>query len=135
MKQRGLALQTVMKSCLNNDMAIYKGLRNCVCKELRNAKAEYYISVITEGRGNCSAMWKQINSLIKPLGKSITRICELKIGNQSSSDSKLLMYSITFLFPLSRNSPITLKFTIWSYLTQIMYLIMSLHYSKQISNY
>ena len=32
-------------------------------------------------------MWKRINSLIKPLGKS-TIICELKIGNQLVSDSK-----------------------------------------------
>ena len=37
-----------------------KGPRNCVTKELRNAKAEYYISVVTEPRGNCSAVWNQI---------------------------------------------------------------------------
>ena len=86
MKQRDLALKTALKSSLNTDMALFKGLRNRVTKELRNAKAEYYISAITNARGNSASIWKQINSLIKPSKKEI--ISELKINNNIISESE-----------------------------------------------
>lgn len=56
-----------MRSCSNTDMALCKGLRNHVCKELRNAKAQYYIS-LSQRQEEIITMWKQINSMIKPCG-------------------------------------------------------------------
>ena len=61
-----LALKAALKSRTNTAMALYKGLRNPVIKELRTAKSTHYIAIITEAKGNNSLIWKQINSLIKP---------------------------------------------------------------------
>lgn len=87
MKRRDFALKTFLKSRSSTDMVLYKGLRNRVIKELRNAKATYYISVIREAKGNNNLIWKQINSLIKPEGVTRSMIQALKVGDQLIMDS------------------------------------------------
>lgn len=69
MKQRDQILKQAIKSKLNTDMVLYKSLRNCVIKDMRLAKSNFYITAITEERGNPSVMWKTINNIVKPKGK------------------------------------------------------------------
>lgn len=69
MKQRDQILKQAIKSKLNTDMVLYKSLRNCVIKDMRLAKSNFYITAITEARGNPSVMWKTINNIVKPKGK------------------------------------------------------------------
>lgn len=86
MKERDMALKKSLKSKSNTDINIYKSLRNRVTKNLRNAKIEYYISTITEAKGNPSILWKQINSIVKP--QNTTTMIELKIGDHQIRDIK-----------------------------------------------
>jgi len=64
---------------------LFKGFRNQVVKELRNLKANYYMKILTEAKGNCKAIWKQINSLIKP-NANINNSYELKCEGKNISD-------------------------------------------------
>ena len=97
MKKRDLALKESLKSHTGTAVALYKGLRNQVTKELRKAKSAYYITVITEAKGNSSLIWKQINSLIKP---QITKntVKELKINNQTISESRQIAQALNDYF-------------------------------------
>ena len=97
MKKRDLALKESLKSHTGTAVALYKGLRNQVTKELRKAKSAYYINVITEAKGNSSLIWKQINSLIKP---QITKntVKELKINNQTISESRQIAQALNDYF-------------------------------------
>lgn len=55
--------KAAIKCPLDNDMIVLK-IKNGVAKDLRNAKAEYYISVIRDIKTHYSAICKQMNSLI-----------------------------------------------------------------------
>jgi len=64
---------------------LFKGFRNQVVKELRNLKTNYYMKILTETKGNCKAIWKQINSLIKP-NANINNSNKLKGEGKNISD-------------------------------------------------
>ena len=114
MKQRDLALKAYLKNRTNTAQAIYKGLRNRVTKEPRAAKATYYVTLLTEAKGNSSFIWKQIKSLIKPQRvQSIVQ--ELKIGDQTLTDSGTIAQTLKDYFVGSvEDTARTFKTSVWS---------------------
>ena len=65
MKQRDLALKAALKSKLPHDKRKFQNLRNKVVKELRQAKANYFIKLIEDSKGNSTLIWKNIDKIIK----------------------------------------------------------------------
>lgn len=97
MKERDLALKKSVKTKLSSDINIFKSLRNQITKNIRKAKAEYYITTITEAKGSPLIMWKQINGIVKPSGKS-KNIHELRIGGRQIRDSKQIALEFNTFF-------------------------------------
>lgn len=63
MKKRDLALKKSIKTKLQTDILVFKGLRNKVISELRKAKSSYFMQLFAESHGNSSLIWKHINKL------------------------------------------------------------------------
>ena len=61
LKKRDAALKKSLKSSL--DRLIYKGLRNKVTMQLRKAKANFFLEVIKEAKGNSKLLWRSIDKL------------------------------------------------------------------------
>lgn len=97
MKERDLALKKSVKTKLSNDINIFKSLRNRVTKNIRKAKAEYYITTIIEAKGSPLIMWKQINNIVKPSGKSKI-IHELRNGDKQIRDSQQIALEFNTFF-------------------------------------
>ncbi|KAJ8342373.1 hypothetical protein SKAU_G00323010 [Synaphobranchus kaupii] len=72
MKERDLSLKRALKFKQTNDKRTFIMLRNKVTKDIRNAKANFFISIISEARGNTKLIWKQIQKLCPPLNIPIT---------------------------------------------------------------
>ena len=60
MKERDSALQTAIKSKMSHDRHIFSRLRNKATRELRKAKADFFITIIENAQGNSKAIWSQI---------------------------------------------------------------------------
>ena len=60
MKKRDFALKIALKSKSINDGRVFK-----VVNELRKAKANFFMTIIKEGKGNSKLIWKNINKLTK----------------------------------------------------------------------
>lgn len=97
MKERDLALKKSVKTKLSNDINIFKSLRNRVTKNIRKAKAEYCITTIIEAKGSPLIMWKQINNIVKPSGKSKI-IHELRNGDKQIRDSQQIALEFNTFF-------------------------------------
>lgn len=78
MKQKDVALKKFLKSKLNTDHLKYKQLRNKVTSQLRNAKANFYLNMIKDSKGN-SKLWKTMDKLLGR-GKTCTDQLQLKIN-------------------------------------------------------
>lgn len=63
MKERDSVLKTANKYKINADRHTFVMLRNKVTKEIRKAKAKYFIDVINEAKGNTTAIWKRLKTL------------------------------------------------------------------------
>lgn len=63
MKQHGHALKLALKSHLEHCKHKLTMLKKKVIKELRKAKANFFINIIGENRGNAKLIWKQIKKL------------------------------------------------------------------------
>lgn len=97
MKERDLALKKSVKSKLSSDINIFKSLRNRVIKTIRKAKTDYFIKTITEAKGSPLIMWKQINGIVKPSGKTST-IHELRNGEKQIRDWKQIAQEFNNFF-------------------------------------
>ncbi len=71
MKQRDLALKAALKSKLPHDKRKFQDLRNKVVKELRQAKADYFIKLIDDSKGNSKLIWKNIDKITKKEHKAV----------------------------------------------------------------
>ena len=61
MRERGdRALQTSLKSKRITDRHIFTALRNKVTRELRKAKANYFLEIIVNSKGDSKQIWQQI---------------------------------------------------------------------------
>jgi len=63
MKERDSALKADLKSKLVTDRLKFVGLRNKVTKEIRKAKANFYLNVIDQAKGNTELIWENIKRL------------------------------------------------------------------------
>ncbi len=65
MRQRDHALKIAIKSGLAHDRRTFQHLRNKVVKELRKAKANFFIDLINDAKGNSREVWENINRVRK----------------------------------------------------------------------
>ncbi len=63
MKRRDHALKVWLKTKRISDRQIFTSLRNKVVKELRSAKANFFIKMISDARGNTKEIWSSIKKL------------------------------------------------------------------------
>ncbi len=63
MKKRDLALKTANRSKFSHDRQHFAMLRNKVVKILRKAKADFFLRIINEARGNSKTIWNKLNYL------------------------------------------------------------------------
>ena len=87
MKKRDLALKKSLTTKINTDRLIFTGLRNLVVREQRKAKTGYFTHLITESKGNSTALWKHLNTLSKIKPSQRKAIMELEINGVTSTDS------------------------------------------------
>lgn len=59
-------------------MLIFKGLRNRVISELRQAKPSFYVHLIGNSKGNGKMSWQNINNIIRKESHSYNDV-QLKI--------------------------------------------------------
>lgn len=85
MRTRDSALKKSHKTGLTTDGLIYKGLRNKVTQQLRQAKAMFFLNIIKQAKGNSKQLWQTIDKLT---GKMQTKsgIIELKIDDENHKD-------------------------------------------------
>ena len=78
MKDKDLALKRLLMSNRVNDKRIFVTLRNKSTKEMRKAKANFFISIINEAKGNTKLIWTQIQKLMGSDNLRRSRQLELK---------------------------------------------------------
>lgn len=87
MKKRDFALKTALKSGLRLDRLVFNSLQNKVVQELRKAKAQFFINIINEAKGNSKMIWKTINQLTKKdLKPSDRKALELDICGKLTNE-------------------------------------------------
>lgn len=63
MKERDQALRTFLKTKLTTDRYMFTSIRNRVIKDIRVAKANFFVNLIGEAKGNHKQIWDSINKL------------------------------------------------------------------------
>ena len=58
MKERDYALNIALRFKLDHDRRRFTMLRNKVMKEIRQAKANFFINIIGEAKGNSKLIWE-----------------------------------------------------------------------------
>lgn len=89
MKKRDHSLKIFLKSKNNTDSLIFKSLRNQVLNEMRRARANYYISVLSDAKGNGKKNWKQLHCLLNP-NAGVDFKYELKMSGKAISEPEQL---------------------------------------------
>ena len=85
MRERGdRALQTSLKSKRITDRHIFTALRNKVTREFRKAKANYFLEIIVNSKGDSKQIWQQIKKLIGQ--NNVRKQIELRINDSLSHD-------------------------------------------------
>uniref|UniRef100_A0A672J846 Reverse transcriptase domain-containing protein n=1 Tax=Salarias fasciatus TaxID=181472 RepID=A0A672J846_SALFA len=79
MRRRDYLLKKALKSSTGNDMHLFKDCRNKVVKELRTAKTNFFIDLITQAKGNNHLIWKHINNITRK--EKGYKNYEIKINN------------------------------------------------------
>lgn len=64
LKERDQALKIALKSKRTTDRLKFTSLRNKVTREIRKAKANYFLEIIVNAKGNSKIIWQQIKKLI-----------------------------------------------------------------------
>ena len=59
MRHRDWAHKIAKRSGSQNNLDVYKKLRNSVTEQIRSKKSEHFTSTIEENKGNSSVMWKK----------------------------------------------------------------------------
>lgn len=98
LKQRDAALKKSLKSGLDTDRLIYKGLRNKATSELRKARANYFLDIIKQGnKGNSKLLWRTIDQLSGKEHKESVPL-HLKINGTLQNDSLIIANSFNDYF-------------------------------------
>lgn len=61
MRDRDSSLKIALKSGLRSDWYSYTSLRNRVVRNIRKAKADFYIKVIDDAKGDGKLIWNNLN--------------------------------------------------------------------------
>lgn len=96
MRDRDTALKKAVKSKRDTDMLIFKGLRNRVIKELRQAKSNFYIRLLDDAKGNSKAIWQNINNLMRKEPRSFD--IQLKINDKITGDKATVAATLNRFF-------------------------------------
>lgn len=64
MKERDAALKKAIKTKLSHDKHYFVMLRNKVTTLLRKSKANFFLTIISEARGNSKLIWDQLKKLM-----------------------------------------------------------------------
>ncbi len=78
MKERDRALQIFLKTKLTTDRYIFTSLRNRVIKNIRVAKANFFISLIGEAKGNHKQIWDKLKKLTGKWHNNTTKQLEIR---------------------------------------------------------
>ena len=98
MKKRDFPLKIALKSESIKMDEFLKNLPNKVVNELRKAKANIFMTIIKEGKGNSKLIWKNINKLTKTDSKQNQgHRRELKVKGIITNDLKLPSHLINIL--------------------------------------
>lgn len=65
MKKWDATLKRAIKKGLRQDRLLFNSLRNKAVKMLREAKAQFFINILKEAKGNSKYIWQTINQLTK----------------------------------------------------------------------
>lgn len=86
----------------NTDLLIFKRLRNAVVRELRKAKAAYFMQLIEKSEGNSASLWKHLNSLTKLRPSQQKTIADLDVNRVISTNNTAIanVFNI-FFYPVS----------------------------------
>ena len=82
MKDRDAALKKSLKSGLVTDRLVFNSLRNIVTGQLRKTKANFFLDVIKQAKGNPKLLWKCIDQL-SGKERSKSGPLELYVNNQT----------------------------------------------------
>ena len=82
------ALKTSLKSKRITDRHIFTALRNKVTRELRKAKANYFLEMIVNSKGDSKQIWQQIKKLIGQ--NNVRKQIELRINDSLSHDPPMV---------------------------------------------
>lgn len=109
MKKRDASLKKFLKSKLNTDHLIFKSLRNKVTQQLRKARANFFLNVISEAKGNSKKLWKSIDKLLGR-EKSANKHLKLMVDGCIQDDDKIIAecfndYFINSVREMSLSSP------------------------------
>lgn len=58
-----LSLEKALKAVQNDDRHIFTALRNKVVNSIKKVKAEFFLRVINEAKGNGKVIWENLNKL------------------------------------------------------------------------
>lgn len=97
MKQRDHTLKISLKTKAAHNRQIFTSLRNKVTKEIRNAKANFFINVISNARGNAKEIWTNIRKLT---GNNIIHknIRELQLNENLTNDPNEIATALNTYF-------------------------------------
>lgn len=85
MKERDSVLKRSLKTKLNSDRHRFTSLRNQVIKEIRKAKANFFMTIINEGKGNTKLIWEQIKNVMG-ISHKIRNQLELNLNGKLIQD-------------------------------------------------
>lgn len=97
MSARDLLLKQFLKSGLTTDRQKFTHLRNKVTQTLRLAKANFFINLIQNSKGNGKLVWQNLNKLLCLQSKSNKKI-ELQINNSIIKDPALIATNFNDFF-------------------------------------
>lgn len=97
MKDRDNALKKAIKSKLSCERQKFASLRNRVIRQLRKAKADFFITIIKNCHGNSKATWDQINKLTGKTSSSNNSI-QLKNNGMLLQDPSAVVQTLNEYF-------------------------------------
>lgn len=64
MKERDFALKTAIKSKSISARKLFTSLRNKVVNDIQKAKADFFLTIIANSKGDSKTIWNQLKKLV-----------------------------------------------------------------------
>ncbi len=98
MKLRDVLLKNFVKSGLTTDRLKFTAARNKVIQMMRKAKANFFITVMENARGDGKKLWQNINKLTRKEYRHNNNDLELIIDNKLESSPDTLASELKIFF-------------------------------------